>query len=244
MGGGRVIIPMFARSKCFRMLEKCEPPPEQWIFMWLGTLQRGVTCTLQLTVSKAGGNTGTASQLWVVVFYQGDRGDAVEHDESPMRDFIRANGEMQWSMMSQPWGFLSGRMVNCSGAWVNHEGFYQGEWWNAVEHDESTMRGFIRVNGEMQWSMMSQPWGFLSGWMRCSGSWWVTHECFYQGEWGAVEHDELPMRVIRVNEVQWSMTSHTWRFLLGWMARSSEAWWANHEIFIWVNGDVQWSRMK
>ena len=188
VGGGRVIIPMFAHSKCFRMLEKCEPPPEQWIFMWLGTLQRGVTCTLQLTVSKVGGNTGTASQLWVVVFYQGDRGDAVEHDESPMRDFIRANGEMQWSMMSQ-------------------------------------------------------PWGFLSGWIRCSGP-WVTHECFYQGEWGAVEHDELPMRVIRMNEVQWSMTSHPWRFLLGWMARSSEAWWANHEIFIWVNGEVQWSRMK
>ena len=152
MGGGRVIIPMFACSKCFRMLEKCEPPPEQWIFMWLGTLQRGVTCTLQLTVSKVGGNTGTASQLWVV-FYQGDRGDAVEHDESPMRDFIRANGEMQWSMMSHPWVFLSGWM-RCSGAWwVAHEG-YQGEW-GAMEHDESPMKVFIRVNGKEQWSMMS-----------------------------------------------------------------------------------------
>ena len=35
--------------------------------------------------------------------------------------------------------------------------FYQGEWGGAVKNDESTMRGFIRVNGEVQWSMTTQP---------------------------------------------------------------------------------------
>ena len=177
-------------------------------------------------------------------FYQGEWWSAVEHDESTMRVFIRVNGEVQWSMMSQPWGFLSGWMVKCSGAWwVNHEGFYQGEWWSAVEHDESTMRVFIRVNGEVQWSMMSQPWGFLSGWMV-----------------SAVEHDESTMRVfIRVNgEVQWSMMSQPWGFLSGWLGRCSGAW-VTHEgyqgewcsvvehdestmkVFIRVNEEVQWS---
>ena len=29
----------------------------------------------------------------------------MEHDESPMRVFIRVNGEVQWSMMSQHEGF-------------------------------------------------------------------------------------------------------------------------------------------
>ena len=145
-----------------------------------------------------------AQQVSYECFYQGEWWSAVEHEESPMRVFIRVNGEVQWSMRSQPWVFLSGWMVKCSGAWgVTHEGFYQGEWWSAVEHDESTMRVFIRVTGEMQWSM-SHPWG-LSGWMvQCSG---VNHEGFYQGEWrGAVEHDESTMRV-----------------------------------FIWMNGEVQWS---
>ena len=31
--------------------------------------------------------------------------------------------------------------------------FYQVEWGGAVEHDSSTMRGFIRVNGEEKWNM-------------------------------------------------------------------------------------------
>ena len=51
--------------------------------------------------------------------------------------------------------FLPGWMGRCSGAWwVYHEFFfYQGEWGGAVKNDESTMRGFIRVNGEEQWNM-------------------------------------------------------------------------------------------
>ena len=75
--------------------------------------------------------------------------------------------------------FLSGWLGRCSGAWrVTHEGFYQGEWWSAVEHDEST-------------------WGFLLGWMRYSGAWRVNLEGFCKGEWqGAVKHDEPTMRFL------------------------------------------------
>ena len=233
------------------MLKKCEPPPEQWVwyslFWWWFTFymhvvrnspRRSSLHTLQLNVSTVVGNTGTAGQLWVFLsgwmvkcsgargvthegFYQGEWWSAMEHEESAMSVFIRVNGEVQWSTRSHPWGFLSGWMVKCNGAWgVSHECFYQGEWWSAVEHEESPMRVFIRVNGEVQWSMMSQPWGFLSGWLgRCSGA-WVTHEG-YQGEWCSVV--ESTMKVfIRVNEeVQWSMMSQPWGFLSGWMGRCS-----------------------
>ena len=134
------------RSKCFQMLEKCEPPPEQWIFMWLGTLQRGVTCTFCNLMSQ---------QLW------GTQEQQVNYE------FVCFSF------------FLSGWLGRCSGAWrVTHEGFYQGEWWSAVEHDEST-------------------WGFLLGWMRYSGAWRVNLEGFCKGEWqGAVKHDEPTMRFL------------------------------------------------
>ena len=113
-----------------------------------------------------------AQQVNYECFYQGEWWSAMEHEESPMSVFIRVNGEVQWSMMSQPWGFfirvtgemqwsmshpwgfLSGWMVQCSGAWwVNHEGFYQGEWRGAVEHDESIHEGFYldEWGGAVEW---------------------------------------------------------------------------------------------